>query len=81
MTISLLTPRAPSMELLSREPTSTLPGDPALMRGYAPPTLIEPCACGGSIESEPNGIADAVRIHNASTEHSTWAIANGWRHG
>lgn len=43
--------------------------------------VSERCLCGGVIEAratEP-AIAAAVHIHNASTEHSTWAIREGWR--
>jgi hypothetical protein len=43
--------------------------------------VAEACLCGGVIRARNTdpAITEAVRIHNASTEHSTWAIAAGWR--
>ena len=46
-----------------------------------PRQLVERCACGGLIEAEDDAatIADAVHVHNSSTEHAQWAIGHGWR--
>lgn len=78
MTLGIAAP--PSMELLSREPTSAMP-EADLFRSYGPPIVSRACLCGGRIEASDTSraIADAVLVHNSSTEHSTWAIGHGWR--
>jgi hypothetical protein len=43
--------------------------------------VAEPCLCGGVIEARATdpAIAEAVRVHNASTAHEQWATTTGWR--
>lgn len=78
MTLGIAAP--PSMELLSREPTSAMP-EADLFRSYGPPIVSRACLCGGRIESieRHEAIAEAVSVHNSSTIHQHWAIAAGWR--
>jgi hypothetical protein len=75
-----------TVEELERRPTSAI-SEAQLEQGglgvRRPRWLTEQCACGGVIQAEDDdpAIMAAVAVHNASTAHTHWAIATGFRFG